>query len=889
MYNNINMSIYNKSIIYEFNNNHTFIKIEINNDKVNCSNKEIKKDIEKKLNNINIEYVIFYVSSFDYDIIKNTYYWKTIKSLDRIHLPIYKKSDDLLEYLNWLKKNFNNNKIKIYETSKFTKRKHVFSDKDECAKSIKWEQTNLKYDNFNQLFFHAGDMDEIERYGYLYMRTAFNKILKYGCDKENIFKKKDIDIWNKFKTNFKSIKNTMFYMFNKMKKGILVGIKNNKLLIFLPFSKYNYKNDFFTELYFDENDKKNLEEYNKNPNNNLLIKLENTVKYYLNKYKLSLKNVVFDRTKWIANDCFFRYENYEGDKSEALYEDLLTELCKNRVLPDCIFFLNIRDHPVLNRNLKDSYTSIIDRDLDVKYQFEEYAPILSVGPSLETADLPLITQDDWLRVNNVYYPDDCKNGYVNSIKEVLWENKINKAVFRGSSTGCNIDESNIRIKASILSKKYPELLNAGITSYNRKIKKSLGEALKVINPTLQKADFMTLDEKATYKYILNLDGHVAAFRLGHELSLKSVILLPKSKYYLWFSNLLKPYEHYIPIEEDLNDLIDKVKWCINNDDKCKEIAINAYNFYKKYLEKDGIYDYMQNLLCKIAPTSLNFKKYDKTIAIITLYRNDKLNTRLEQKRLFLYWMNKMLIDICDYDIIVVEQSEDYPFNIGKLKNIGFDYINKITKKKYDNYIFADIDTLPDSDLIKYFFKTTDSLNALAKFGTRYESIASVHNAPFVGALISCTKEVFIEINGYGNNFFGWEGEDTNLLFRIYELKKPIYVVKKGKVIDFEEINNYKKNIVNKISELNETNTREKLVYEKNTNYKNFRENGLSNLNYTIIDEFKYEHNYHIIVDLEFEKSKKLYPHDYFFDFSIGKDEYKKFKNKIVHNIKQIEF
>jgi len=252
-------------------------------------------------------------------------------------------------------------------------------------------------------------------------------------------------------------------------------------------------------------------------------------------------------------------------------------------------------------------------------------------------------------------------------------------------------------------------------------------------------------------------------------------------------------------------------------------------------------------------------------------------------------MNKMLIDICDYDIIVVEQSEDYPFNIGKLKNIGFDYINKTSKKKYDNYIFADIDTLPDSDLIKYFFKTTDSLNALAKFGTRYESIASVHNAPFVGALISCTKEVFIEINGYGNNFYGWEGEDTNLLFRIYELRKPIYVVKKGKVIDIEEINNYKKNIVNKVSELNETNTREKLVYEKNTNYKNFRENGLSNLNYTIIDELKYEHNYHIIVDLEFEKSKKLYPHDYFFDFSIGKDEYKKFKNKIVYNIKQIEF
>ena len=29
-----------------------------------------------------------------------------------------------------------------------------------------------------------------------------------------------------------------------MKRGILVGIKSNKIALFLPFSKYNYKNDF---------------------------------------------------------------------------------------------------------------------------------------------------------------------------------------------------------------------------------------------------------------------------------------------------------------------------------------------------------------------------------------------------------------------------------------------------------------------------------------------------------------------------------------------------------------------------------------------------------------------------------------------------------------------
>jgi hypothetical protein len=42
--------------------------------------------------------------------------------------------------------------------------------------------------------------------------------------------------------------------------------------------------------------------------------------------------------------------------------------------------------------------------------------------------------------------------------------------------------------------------------------------------------------------------------------------------------------------------------------------------------------------------------------------------------------NKLLKNICDYDIIVVEQDDKYPFNIGKLKNIGFqqmEYIGQV--------------------------------------------------------------------------------------------------------------------------------------------------------------------------------------------------------------------
>ena len=882
------MSIYNYFIIYELFNNKTFVKIEIKNNKIECDNKVIKKDIEEKIKNIDIKKVNFYVSLYDYKLIKESAFWDTIKNLERNEMPIYRKNEDLKDFLLWYENNFNNDKVDIYETDKFTKRKTVFSNKEKCLESVKYQQTNPKFSNFNQLFFHAGDMIDIERYGYIYIRTLYNKLETIDL-KNNIFKNHSIEIWDKFKTDFNSIKNTMEYMFHKMKKGILIGIKNNRLVIFLPFSKHNYKNDFYTELYFDENDKKVLEEYEKTKNQKLLFKLNNTVKYYLTKYHLPNKNKEFDRRKWIANDCFFKYEKYEGDQNEALFEDFFTELCINRKLPDCIFFINVRDHPMLNKNLKDSYTSIVNKDLDDKYLHNKYAPILSVGPSIDTADIPLITQDDWMRVSKRIYPDDCKNGYLNNFKNVEWKDKKNIAIFRGTATGCDVDERNVRIKASILSKEYPEYLNSGVVKFNRKLKKKLNNPLNVIQPKIQLVNRMELEEQNQYKYILNLDGHVGAFRMGNEFSLNSVVLKPDSKYYLWFSYLLKPYVHYIPVDENLDNLIDQIKWCKDNDKKCYEISQNGMEFYKKYLEKDGIFDYMQKVLTQIIPKSLDFKKYDKTIAIIVCYRNQPNNERLIQKRYYTYWMNKLLKPICNYDIIIVEQSEKYKFNIGKLKNIGFDYLNKNSKKKYDNYIFSDVDTIPDSNLIEYFFKTTNSLNSLAVYGTRYESIDIKNKRPFAGALISCNKDFFNEINGYPNNFYGWQGEDECLLLRLYETGKPIYNVSKnkGRVIDIEEKEGKLKDTKEKVDELNIQKVRENLTYEKIYNYKNYKKNGLSNLNYDVIDKFEYDNNYHIIVDLKKEEDEKLYPDDYFFKESISKEVYKSITKKI-YDIKQID-
>ena len=124
-----------------------------------------------------------------------------------------------------------------------------------------------------------------------------------------------------------------------------------------------------------------------------------------------------------------------------------------------------------------------------------------------------------------------------------------------------------------------KFLDAGITNWNVRPRKLID------SPYLQTIDVdslpfglvkrLTPKEQSEYKYIIHIDGHVSAFRLSYELSMNSVILLVDSKWKIWFSDMIKPYVHYVPVNSDLSNIYDQIKWCKENDEKCKQIAENA--------------------------------------------------------------------------------------------------------------------------------------------------------------------------------------------------------------------------------------------------------------------------------------------------------------------------
>ena len=211
-------------------------------------------------------------------------------------------------------------------------------------------------------------------------------------------------------------------------------------------------------------------------------------------------------------------------------------------------------------------------------------------------------------------------------------------------------------------------------------------------------------------------------------------------------------------------------------------------------------------------------------------------------------MNRLLAPYCNFHIYIIEQSDDGQlFNIGKLKNIGFEIASGkgategINAGPFDHYIFTDIDAIPNYDLMKYFLVTPSEPIGLAIRGTRYESHRVKERSDgraekiFLGALVSFSKKNFEDINGYANNFWGWGGEDDSLIQRIKHAGyKNICYPLEGSIIDIEEDEHMKTIDDVAVKVKGEKKDLEKIEKRYN-DLTSWKKNGLNSLEYKIMD------------------------------------------------------
>jgi hypothetical protein len=291
------------------------------------------------------------------------------------------------------------------------------------------------------------------------------------------------------------------------------------------------------------------------------------------------------------------------DKSK--FGEMIRQASELGKLPDGTYLLSASDILVLRNDKKEPWIAVVGglKDIPKKDNISEnFIPILNLHSALSYCDIPLPNYDDWAYSRAVRKSSELeiKNWDMDDSDLTLnWSQKINKAIFRGTATGCGFTyNSNMRLKASELSKKYSNILDAGITGNQPKLKLHSIDGVGYVKPIkfIQKIPF---SEQSKYKYILHLDGNVAAYRLGKSLLFNSVVLLQETGSRLWFQHLLKPWEHYVPIKEDLSDLIEKINWCIHHDKECQAIANNGRALAKTFLTKDECLKYIYEMMWSI--------------------------------------------------------------------------------------------------------------------------------------------------------------------------------------------------------------------------------------------------------------------------------------------------
>jgi hypothetical protein len=179
------------------------------------------------------------------------------------------------------------------------------------------------------------------------------------------------------------------------------------------------------------------------------------------------------------------------------------------------------------------------------------------------------------------------------------------------------------------------------------------------------------------------------------------------------------------------------------------------------------------------------------LGVIVPYRNRKTHLNKFKKDISEY-LNKNEIQ---FELIIVEQIDDKPFNRGKLLNIGFLQAEKLS---CDYIVFHDVDMLP----IDVDYSYSDIPIHLATNITK--------SITYFGGVTIFPTNIFKDTNGFPNEYWGWGFEDDELLRRcnISDTLKirnrktstpALEFTKKDSYIKLPNDINYKKNIKFKVT------------------------------------------------------------------------------------------
>jgi beta-1,4-mannosyl-glycoprotein beta-1,4-N-acetylglucosaminyltransferase len=365
------------------------------------------------------------------------------------------------------------------------------------------------------------------------------------------------------------------------------------------------------------------------------------------------------------------YDLWHGKFSRVKKNGSVLNFIKNNLPKNTVFVI-----PACDGNIKKHYEENECKGIEwYELQiFIDYAKRKN-----KTFILGLLSQVDKEEegVNYLYIPLD-DDFFENGIEHYFphntlspWTERSSELCWRGSCSGMNGGNS-LRINFVKKLFDYPQAENVRLSNWWSENKNIDAKYF---------ADRIDYTEFLKYKIYFIVDGNVIASNHMWGFASGCVPFLI-SNGTCWFSSLIKPYVHYIPINYDLSNLIEQIEYVKNNDTIAEQIAKNALQFSKEYFsseyQKKYLLENINKFTCDQQTVSTNITTRSKKIIDCCTFYNE-----LE----LLYYRLNLLYDVVDYFIIV----ESNYTHAGRCKELYYKNNFHLFKKFSDKIIHIVVD------------------------------------------------------------------------------------------------------------------------------------------------------------------------------------------------------
>jgi hypothetical protein len=225
-------------------------------------------------------------------------------------------------------------------------------------------------------------------------------------------------------------------------------------------------------------------------------------------------------------------------------------------------------------------------------------PLFSFSKNKKSDEKVILIPDPHMLGRHKFFTQQVVEG----IKKYPWHKKMQKAFWRGQTTGGDFSaldryHESPRFKIAAWTQKRPDMVDAKFNGF-------IFTSLPVRELLIEQGygdGFVDVADHLAYAYQIQVDGTTAAWsRMYWQLLSNSLMLKQDSDNIQWYYQALSPYKHYVPINSDASDLIEKIEWAQDHPERVQDIIQRATKFAQQNLAYDDLLYYIYVLLQEYA-------------------------------------------------------------------------------------------------------------------------------------------------------------------------------------------------------------------------------------------------------------------------------------------------